>query len=179
MIENVVVVGLGERQENGHALVCGVALAHVVGKHRQPLDLREQRVGLAAVAVELPVVGAARLANDEHQRLGLLVLERAFGVKPEIFRCLLIFHRCRLPAERHAEVADSVQRKHVVGGRVGGKPREQRREQQRSCRGKEGRQAQRLDHGPVGPSLLRPQRGGERNGGHIYNHHPHDGREQL
>ena len=35
VVEYVVVVGIGHRQQDGYALVCGIALAHVVGEDCQ------------------------------------------------------------------------------------------------------------------------------------------------
>ena len=178
-VEYVVVLCRCRRQQYGHALVRGVALAHVVGKHREAADGRQPGVGVPPIAVELPVVGAARLAYDAHYDLRHGVRRLARGVVAEVAHGLDVLCRGFLPSERHAEVAACVDGEYVVGGRESPCGRGPSGEQQ--CRRQPTqRHLQRPPYErPVCLPVPHPSHDAHGYRRDVYYHHPHYGRYEL
>ncbi len=113
-VEFVVLAGADRREEERHALVRGIALRQDITKYHQIFDPRQLGVGLAAVAVELPVHRARRLADHVDVDFAPSGLGRAPGPEREARRALLeVLHAAELGGAQPHVVHD-VDRKDLV-----------------------------------------------------------------
>ena len=138
-VQFVVFVGGHRRKDQRHALVRGVALGQHVTEHHQPLFLRQQGIGLAPVAVELPVHGPRGFTYNIYIDLASGDFGRALGFVAESGGGLFVVERLAEFRAAQSEVVENVQREdfvaqhvpvlaHMVGGPQGQQSqREERR----------------------------------------------------
>ena len=113
-VEAVVVLGGGGSEEHGYALVRGVRLRAHVAEHHQSLRPHELGIGRAAVAVELEVGRARRLAYDEHIHLRRVLGVGGAGVEAEACHILLVVGRAVALSRGEIEIVENVGGIHVV-----------------------------------------------------------------
>lgn len=101
------------------------------------------------------------------------------GVVAEGARRLLVVGGGLLSAKGQHEVTHGIERKQVGRGRIRGEEREGCGNHGHGSSGRKGRTALAVQERGVGPPSAAPQHGGQREGGNIDHHHPHDGGQQL